>query len=197
LLAADQGGHEASGEVEPGRRTLGKRLAWIAGMSLTLLLIYYISLRLTSDTPSFEQRQAISKAVALIEAKGFSNEAFLLRALASFRTTDNWWNIQTGHKEAYAATNFPFEIITVYPEFFDVATDDTERAAILLHEAEHMMGSGEEAALEAVWRQKKQLGWTGDRYSGTKVWKNTKELTQTYVSQLFVCGDEKRADCTQ
>jgi hypothetical protein len=142
-------------------------------MVLTILVICYSSLRLTSDTPKFDQRQKISEAISIIDGSGFSKESFILRNLTSFRTTDNWWNIQTGHREAYAATNFPFELVTLYPEFFDVATDDTERAAILLHEAQHLMGSGEIDALDATWREKRKLGWTADRYSDTKVWKNT------------------------
>jgi hypothetical protein len=105
--------------------------------------------------------------------------------------------MQTGHKEAYAATNFPFEIVTLYSEFFDVATDDTERAAILLHEAHHLLGSGEEQALESTWRERGRLGWTADAYSGSKVWKNTRELTQNYVPKLFQCGSDQRSDCME
>jgi hypothetical protein len=164
-------------------------------MVLTILVICYSSLRLTSDTPNFDQRQEIVKAISIIDAKGFAKESFILGNLTSFRTTDNWWNIQTGHHEAYAATNFPFELVTLYPEFFDVATDDTERAAILLHEAQHLMGSGEIAALDATWREKRRLGWTAERYSDTKVWKNTLELTQSNLPQLFRCGSDLRSDC--
>jgi hypothetical protein len=164
-------------------------------MVLTILVICYSSLRLTSDTPNFDQRQEIAKAISIIDSKGFTKESFILGYLTSFRTTDNWWNIQTGHHEAYAATNFPFELVTLYPEFFDVATDDTERAAILLHEAQHLMGSGEIAALDATWREKRKLGWTADRYSDTKVWRNTLELTQNNLPQLFKCGSDQRSDC--
>jgi hypothetical protein len=166
-------------------------------MSLAVLFICYISLRLTSDAPNFQQRQVISKAIAVLDAKGFSREASVLGTVTSFRTSDNWWNIQTGHKEAYAATNFPFEIVTLYAEFFDVATDDTERAAILLHEAHHLLGSGEEQALESTWRERGRLGWTADAYSGSKVWKNTRELTQNYVPKLFQCGSDQRSDCME
>ena len=42
--------------------------------------------------------------------------------------------------------------------------DDTERAAILLHESYHLFGSGEATALEGVWRDKQRLGWTADKY---------------------------------
>jgi hypothetical protein len=166
-------------------------------MTATILLIVYISLRLTSDYPGFEQRQAIERAIAVIETRGFSREGFVLKYLATFRTSDNWWNIQTGHKEAYAATNFPFEVVTLYPEFFNVATDDTERAAILLHETKHMLGSGEEGALRATWAEKEKLGWTADKYSQTKVWENTRDLTKTYAPELIVCDQSSLGGCAR
>jgi hypothetical protein len=102
-----------------------------------------------------------------------------------------------GHHDAYAATNFPFEVVTLYPEFFGAAVDDTERGAILLHESYHLLGSGEAAALEGVWRDKKQLGWTADKYSQTRVWKNTQEATAALVPGLFQCGADAQSDCTQ
>ena len=69
-----------------------------------------------------------------------------------------------GHGEAYAATNFPFEIVTLYPEFFKYPADDTERAVILLHEARHLAGAGEREAFASVWRDKARLGWTREKY---------------------------------
>ena len=99
--------------------------------------------------------------------------------------------------DAYAATNFPFEIVTLYPEFFSASVDDTERAAVLLHEAEHLLGAGEERALETAWRSKTQLGWAGPTYSQSKVWNNTKELTQRMVPNLFTCGADGKSDCTE
>jgi hypothetical protein len=136
-------------------------------------------------------------SINTLEQGGFSRDAFVLRNLVAFRATDNWWNRWVGHREAYAATNFPFEVITLYPEFFNNAVDDTERAAILLHESYHLFGSGEAAALEGTWRDKKRLNWTKDRYSHTKVWRNTRELTVNQVPQLFRCGLENNADCTE
>src|SRR5579864_5608858 len=64
------------------------------------------------------------------------------------------------------------------PPFFLTAVDDTERAIILLHEAQHLVGYGEDAALERVWRAKHRLGWNAERYGGTKAWNNTREWTQ-------------------
>jgi hypothetical protein len=178
-------------------RSFGKRVTWILGMTCVILAIYYMSLLLTSDAIKWQQRQPVERAIAVLEQKGFSREVFVLRHLVSFRTTDNWWNTQVGHHDAYAATNFPFEVMTLYPEFFDTATDDTERATILLHESYHLFGGNEAAALEGVWRNKSRLGWTADKYGETKVWKNTKELTMSEVPQLFRCGLEGNSDCMQ
>lgn len=177
------------------KRSLGKRVVWILGMTCVILLIYYLSLLLTSDAIKWQQRQTVERAISVLEQKGFNREVFVLRHLVSFRTTDNWWNTQVGHHDAYAATNFPFEVLTLYPEFFDTAVDDTERATILLHESYHLFGAGEAAALEGVWRNKGRLGWTADKYGETKVWKNTKDLTTSLVPQLFHCGLEGNSDC--
>jgi hypothetical protein len=166
-------------------------------MTFVILIIYYLSLLMTSDSIKWQQKQAVGRAITILEQKGFGKETFVLRHLVSFRSTDNWWNMQVGHHDAYAATNFPFEVLTLYPEFFDTATDDTERAAILLHESYHLFGSGERAALEGTWRNKSRLGWTADKYAETKVWKNTVELTMSEVPQLFRCGPQGQSDCLQ
>jgi len=179
------------------KRSFVRRITWIVGMTCAILAIYYMSLLLTSDAIRWQQRQTVERAIAVLEQKGFSREVFMLRHLVSFRTTDNWWNTQVGHHDAYAATNFPFEVLTLYPEFFDTATDDTERATILLHESYHLFGANEAKALEGVWRNKSRLGWTADKYGETKVWKNTRELTMSLVPQLFRCGLESNEDCMQ
>ena len=164
-------------------------------MTLTILFVGYMSLLLTSDELGFDQRQIVAKATAVLEQKGFAKQAFVLGHLVKYRKTDNWWNLYQGHRDAYAATNFPFEVVTLYPEFFDTAVDDTERASILLHESYHLFGSGEEAALEGAWREKQRLGWTADKYSRTKVWNNTRELTAISVPKLFQCGPDGHSDC--
>jgi hypothetical protein len=156
-----------------------------------------MSLLLTSEELPYDQRQTVKSAIAVLEQKEFTREAFVLRHLVNYRRTDNWWNNYVGHHAAYAATNFPFEVVTLYPDFFDVAIDDTERAAILLHESHHLFGSGEETALEKTWREKSKLGWTGDKYGMTRVWSNTRELTATGVPRLFICGSDGHADCTE
>ena len=72
-----------------------------------------------------------------------------------------------------------------------------ERAAILLHEAQHLWGAGEDAALERVWRTKQRLGWTAAEYSQSKVWRNTREWTAAGVPALFQCGPDRHADCVR
>ena len=100
-------------------------------------------------------------------------------------------------ENAYAATNFPFEIITVYPDFFAVSTDGTERAAILLHEARHLQGAGEKAAYEFVWQNRRQLGWTKDKYFNSVIWRNVRRQTREYAPDLFVCEKNDFQDCTE
>ena len=154
-----------------------RRLLWVTGVTVVLIFMWSRSLLLTSEPIDDNQRQLVLQAVRLLEHSGFSREVVMLRNFANYRATDNWWNEYLGHREAYAATNFPLGVVTLYPAFFTVATDDTERAAILFHEAQHMWGAGEEAALETVWREKERIGWTADKYGQTKVWRNTREWT--------------------
>lgn len=184
-------------EERPRKRSLGRRLIWICGTTLLLLFVAYMSLLLTSEELGFDKRQTVNQAIAVLRQKGFAREAFVLGNLVKYRGTDNWWNIYVGHHDAYAATNFPFEVVTLYPEFFSTAVDDTERAAILLHESHHLFGAGEEAALEGLWREKQRLGWTADKYAQTKVWINTRDLTAAGVPKLFQCGTDGHAECVQ
>ncbi|MEP6819325.1 MAG: hypothetical protein ABJA18_07305 [bacterium] len=177
------------------KRTLGKRLLWILGATFLSLLVFYLSLRMTSDDLGYDQRQIVQHSIVILEQRGFSREATLLSTFTTYRSTDNWWNRYLGHRDAYAATNFPFEVLTLYPEFFADSSDDMERSAILLHEARHLLGADEKAALEYVWLNKQRLGWTEDKYGQSKVWNNTKELTMSLVPQLFHCGPEGNSEC--
>lgn len=176
-------------------RSPWRKLFSVFAVTLALLLVCFASLLLTSDPLSLNERQTVVGVIPILEQAGFLKEAFVLRHLVEYRDTDNWWNLYTGHQEAYAATNCPFEVVTLYPEFFNFAVDDTERAAILLHESYHLFGADEETALESVWREKPRLGWTGDKYSRTKVWRNTREWTAAAVPTLFECGPGGHADC--
>jgi hypothetical protein len=179
----------------PRTRSFLKRVVWIVSATLIILIVWYLSLLLTSEKLQPEQNLKVDVAIALIEQSGFTREGFVLRHAANFRSTDNWWNRWLGHRDAYAATNFPFEIVTLYSEFFDTPVDDRERAAVLLHEARHLLGDGEDAALRSTWMSKQRLGWTKDRYQQTKVWDNTERLTRTQFPYLFQCGSDGKSDC--
>ena len=181
--------------AEPKKRPFVKRVFWILTTTGILLIAFYTSLLLSSDGLNAEQRLNVQKAIALINERGLTREAFALEHLTSFRNTDNWLNAYVGHRDAYAATNFPFEIVTLYPEFFEAPADDTERAAVLLHEARHLLGDGEDAALENTWKSKRRLGWTIDKYGGTKVWDATMRLTKARFPYMFQCGGSGQSDC--
>jgi hypothetical protein len=162
-----------------------------------ILFVSYATLLSTSEPVVLEQKDIVFKAIDVLDQKGFAREAFVLRHLVYFRATDNWWNRKVGHAGAYAATNFPFEVVTLYPPFFTHATDDVERASILLHEAHHLFGRGEERAYEEVWRNKRHLGWTKENYAHTAVWNNVMVETMHYVPELFQCGQDKKSDCLE
>lgn len=195
LAGAGQYADAPAGESQGVKRSVFKRALVLLGVIVFLLFIFYASLLGTSDPITFEQKQTVNKAISILERGGFGNDAFVLSHLVNYRATDNWWNGWIGHRDAYAATNFPFEVVTLYPEFFNDSVDDIERAAILLHESYHLFGSGEEAALRGSWLDKRRIGWTVDKYGETKVWKSTRELTSNLVPQLFHCGDDSRSDC--
>jgi len=199
LLADDASpvteGLEVEPVARPRRRGLLKRLVWIISATLIVLIVWYLSLLMTSDRLQPDQHIKIDVAIALIEQSGFTREGFVLRHATMFRSTDNWWNRWLGHRDAYAATNFPFEIVTLYPEFFKDPIDDRERAAVLLHEARHLLGDGEEAALRSTWMSKQRLGWTADKYKQTKVWDATERLTRAQFPYLFQCGSDGKSDC--
>ena len=129
--------------------------------------------------------------------KGFAREALILDNFTAFRSNDNWLNASVAKENAYAATNFPFEIMTLYSDFFTYPADDTERAAILLHEARHLFGENEKEAYEFVWRNRKQLGWTDDKYVNSVVWMNIRKQTKDNVPNLFVCDFKEFSDCTE
>ncbi len=165
--------------------SLLQRAAAIALMVFIVLITARTSLLVTSDDLNWSEEAQVAAAIDVLRERGFTREAFVLQNLTTFRTSDHWWNRYVGHTQAYAATNFPFEIITLYPPFFRVAADDTERAVILLHEAQHLLGSDEKGALVYVWGAKGRLGWTEPRYGVTRVWHNTLEWTQQTAPSLF------------
>jgi hypothetical protein len=183
------------GEGGGGSRSLSKRVLFVVGMVGLFVSGGYVSLRATSEPATFEQRQIVARAIDVLEQRGFGGRTFALKRLASYRTSDNWWNRAIGHTDAYAATNFPFEVVTLYPDFFKVPIDDTERAVILLHESYHLAGAGEETAFAAVWREKGKLGWTKETHGHTPLWRSVRAYTERYVPQHFRCGTGSADDC--
>ena len=161
------------------------------------LLGFYLSLLYTSKPLSYDEKQTVEKAIDILDEKGFSREVFLLNHLTSFRGNDNWLNASTKFENAYAATNFPIEIMTIYPEFFTDTLDDTERAAILLHEARHLQGADEKEAYQFVWQNRKILGWTAETHGNSIVWRNVRMQTKEFAPNLFGCNWNQIGDCTE
>lgn len=186
-------------EPEPkpktGKRTFLKRVIWVVSATIVILIIFYASLLLSSNALQPDQQRKVQDAIAILRQQGFSREAFVLTYLSTFRSTDNWLNAYVGHRDAYAATNFPFEVVTLYPDFFELPIDDRERAAVLLHEARHLLGDGEEAALQSTWKSKLKLGWTADKYRQSRVWDATESLTRAQFPYMFQCGSDGQSDC--
>ena len=170
-------------------RPAGRRLLSIVAATTFVLMMAWASLLATADPLTAERRKMVTDAVDLLDRQGFTHQAWMLRHVVVYRGTDNWWNLYTGHQQAYAATNFPFEVVTLYRPFFTVATDDVERAAILLHESHHLLGSGETTALRETWVEKQRLGWTSVDYGRTRLWKNTREWTAAAVPD-FIASSE-------
>jgi hypothetical protein len=192
-------------EIAPelsAQRVVSRRRKYLRRLMLTpfavifMLAGFYVSLRLTSEPLTREQRETLNRALAVLEERGFRAEARMLLYASAFRRTDNWLNRRARFENAYAAVNFPLQIVTLYPDFFDKPRDDTERAAILLHEAQHLYGADEKEAYEYVWRNRQKLGWTKELYATTRVWNNVAEATRNYAPNVFKCGLELNEDCT-
>lgn len=188
-------------ELPRSGSSIKTRLWRRAAVCLTVIAVsiagFYTSLLFSSKRLSAIQQTSIQNAVAIIRSSGFSDEAFLLEHVAAFRGSDNWLNASVAKEGAYAATNFPFEIVTVYPDFFTYPSDDTERAAILLHEAKHLQGADEKEAYEFVWKNRKRLGWTEDKYRNSVAWQEIRKQTREYSPNLFVCDFNEFGDCTK
>lgn len=164
---------------------------------VAMIFGFYLSLIGSAKSLTLEEKQVVRAAIAVLEERGFATEALFLSKFTAYRRTDNWLNASVAKENAFAATNFPFEIMTLYPDFFTYPTDDTERAAILLHEARHLQGSDEKEAYEFVWKNRAKLGWTMGKYSRSQVWKNIRYQTREYAPHLFVCDLNDFYDCTE
>ena len=193
-------GNQPTITVENKKTTSRTKIIWRIGTCLSVILIsilaFYLSLIFTSAPLGLEEKQKVGNAIKVLENRGFSNEAFLLNYLTSYRSNDHWLNASVEKENAYAATNFPFEIMTLYPDYFTYPIDDTERAAILLHEAQHLKGAEEKEAYEFVWRNRKKLGWTKELYGNSKLWQAVKKQTKEYAPNLFICESGELGDCT-
>lgn len=185
-----------STKLAPKSKILRRALICVAVCILSVLG-FYLSMIFTSSSLSREEKVTVERSIKILDEKGFSREVFLLRHLTAYRADDNWLNASTRLENAYAATNFPFEIMTVYPEFFTVPVDDTERAAILLHEAQHLKGADEKEAYEFTWRNRRKIGWTSNAYLGSVIWRNVRKQTREYAPNLFVCDWTEYQDCTE
>ena len=164
---------------------------------IVVIFGFYLSLLVSANRLSNPQRIEVRKALAVLNERGFSNEIFLLYYFSAFRSEDNWLNASVAKENAYAATNFPFEIVTLYPDFFTYPADEVERAAILLHESRHLRGEDEHDAYAFVWKHRKQLGWTKEKYAESVVWRNIRKQTKDNAPELFVCDANEYSDCTE
>src|SRR5688500_14590926 len=176
---------------------LVKRAAVCTLVLIATVFGFYASLVLSADGLRREEHRRVQIAIKHLEQRGFSDEVFLLKHLTVFRSNDNWLNASVQKESAYAATNFPSEIITLYPDFFTSPTDEIEQAAILLHEAKHLQGKDEKEAYEFVWKNRKRLGWISESHGDSMIWLDTRKLTREYTPELFVCEFNEYGDCSE
>lgn len=172
------------------------RLVRLVLVLVAVLLGFYASLVFSASALTVDERSQVEGAIEILRSSGFNEEAFLLRRIVVFRSNDNWLNASVEKENAFAATNFPFGIITLYPDFFERTVDDTERAAILLHEVRHVLGEDEKQAYEFVWKNRQRIGWVHDDYRGTELWVIVMKQTRDHVPLLFICEFNVDNDCT-
>jgi hypothetical protein len=182
---------------KPRRPSIALRAAICVGVCVVLLAAFYLSLIATSRSLDREQKQLVKDATSLIREKGFDREAMFLESFSVYRSSDNWLNSLVAKESAYAATNFPFQIITIYPDFVTYPVDNVERAAILLHEARHLQGGDEKDAYQFVWRNRAKLGWTKEKYAQSSTWRNVRRQTREYAPEIFGCRGKDFEDCTE
>lgn len=179
------------------KQMIFKRAAICLAVCVFVIFGFYISLIGSSEKLTYQEKQKVSAAINILSEKGFVGEAFLLNYLTAFRSNDNWLNASVEKESAYAATNFPFEIMTVYEDFFTYPIDDVERAALLLHEAQHLKGADEKEAYKFVWENRQKLGWTREKYGETAIFRDVQKQTKEILPELFVCSMNDYGDCTE
>jgi hypothetical protein len=179
------------------KRSLPGLIATSVLSALIALGVFYSSLIATSQPITAEQYAMVDEAIEVLESKGFEREVFLLRNTAQFRGSDNWFNSAMLKADSYAATNFPFQIVTLYPDFYSKTTDKVERAMVLLHEAKHLESKDEAAAYAYVWQNRDRLGWTQLSHGTTATYVTISEQTRENAPDLFTCPDKVWNDCTE
>ncbi len=181
------------------RQGLGVKVVRRAAVCVMIIGVtvsgFYLSLILSARPLSAEERSHVETAIDILARAGFKTEVHYLRNYTSFRGNDNWLNSLVPKENAYAATNYPFEIMTVYPDFFVYTADDIERAAVLLHEARHLQGFDEYDAYEFVWKHKERFGWTKANYGHSAVWQNVRKATMDIKPGMFICDFNDFGDC--
>ena len=182
---------------EQNRRSLLSKAVNCILISMAALSVFYSSLVAFSLPLAPHEMESVEKAIHVLETRGFEREVFLLRHMAIFRGSDNWLNGAVPKEASYAATNFPVQIITIYPDFYTKAQDDTERAMILLHEARHLQGDSESEAYAFVWKNRAQLGWTQLSHGTTPTYVTINDQTHENAPELFTCADKLWKDCTE
>ena len=180
----------------PPRSRLEATLTMTLAVVLALIA-FHLSMLATSAPLSASEEQDLTRAIDLIEARGFKNEAFLLRHAVAYRSSDNWLNSMTDKENAFAATNFPFQIVTLYPDFYHRVKDDTGRAMVLLHEAQHLLNKDEPAAYAYVWTNRERLGWTEASHGASPVYITIEQQTREHAPELFTCPQKLWNDCTE
>jgi hypothetical protein len=180
-----------------GRPRVIVRAAICLGVCVAMVLAFYVSLIASAESLNIQQKHTVRRAIGVLREKDFLREVALLENITVFRGDDNWLNATVAKENAFAATNFPFAIVTLYSDFFTYPTDDVERAAILLHEARHLQGKDERDAYAYVWNHRQQLGWTADKYAASYVWDNIRRQTRDYVPEMFNCPEKRGGDCTE
>ncbi|MBK9216669.1 MAG: hypothetical protein IPM59_13950 [Chloracidobacterium sp.] len=186
----------ASRRAKGMRRVIVRAVICVA-VCVAMVLAFYVSLIASAGPLTIDQKHTVRRAIAVLRDKGFAADIVLLENVTVFRADDNWLNATVAKENAFAATNFPFAIITLYSDFFAYPIDDVERAAILLHESRHLRGEDEHAAYRYVWLNRKQLGWTADKYAHSQVWDNIRRQTREHVPELFNCPQRRSTDCTE
>jgi len=190
---------EVVSEPEPAAPSFAKRALRRAIVCSVLAVLtiagFYLSLILSARPLTAEERSHVEDAIDILDQAGFDREVYYLRHYTFFRGNDNWLNSLVPKENAYAATNYPFEIMTVYPDFFVYTSDDTERAAVLLHEARHLQGLDEPDAYSFVWKNKWKFGWTKAAYGHSVVWRNVQKQTRDVNPKLFICEFNDFGDC--